>query len=898
MRKLWKAAIPLILGVGLMLGTLTTSAAPAEQFTDIQGHWARATLEKAYDDGILKGTSATTMSPNASITKAQAVTLLCRILRVSGQGDAAGLGIPSGAWYAGDAAHGVYLGLLDGEDAGTLDKPITRGEAFALFSAAFQNVRALPGREGLNSFSDAHFLTGEIAFAAENLIDSGVIIGSNGKLMWDKSLTRAEFVTMLYRIADTFLPAETYAGQAGKGAVLSGDAALTGVSGGDLWFDQTASSISLTDTSAEWAVVRSDELKELTLAGSGHIGTLVLAASQGDLDLTIPEEFDLSALTLGDGGGAVSVTGALPSVEVTGSGRTLTVNADPSRLVISGNGNTVTINNKNAPVDQIIIAGRNNSVILNGKADSLRVEGRDNTVSGSGKVTDTTLLTRYCQLDVSKGTVHQWDDYDLHNVKIRVDCPGSLPAGERLEATAHITYAPEEEGRLCTGAWVLNGETLQEAPIILGDPDPVSDIEVPYTHGLQQDATLQYVLTYENNDGDTFTAIGGGALFLETFDDLGLADASVQVIVPERLPAGETLHITAPVTSPENGKVCTGYWYVNGQLISYGRLTLGLSTPQLDYHYTYYYGMPATSDVTFKVTYTTEDGREQEISDTATVQIENYPDNGISGATAALNAPATLPSGNMLNVTANIHYLEAGKSCTAVWYVDGQAVSTQSIVLGTDTPTLSYKTNANSTSAAVKLVLSCTTQDGRQQTVEAAANVALQKGPTDQEVLSSVTSAYAGNYTLAWAQNHDYTPEVKTRWVNLKGYASKSKYLIWVNLTYQRVNIFEGSQGNWKLIRSCLCGSGKPSTPTIRGVFATTYKQNAWSYGSYYCGPVVRFYGGYAFHSRLEYWPMGSGRYYDARIGFPISHGCLRMYDDDIWFIYNNIPNGTTVVVH
>ena len=93
-------------------------------------------------------------------------------------------------------------------------------------------------------------------------------------------------------------------------------------------------------------------------------------------------------------------------------------------------------------------------------------------------------------------------------------------------------------------------------------------------------------------------------------------------------------------------------------------------------------------------------------------------------------------------------------------------------------------------------------------------------------------------------------------------------------------------------------GSGKPSTPTIRGVFAVTYKQSSWNYGSYYCGPVVRFHGGYAFHSRLEYWPMGSGRFYDGRIGFPISHGCLRMYDDDIWFIYNNIPGGTTVVVH
>ena len=75
MRKLWKAAVPLALSAGLMLSALTTSAAPAGQFADIQGHWAQATLEQAYRDGIMKGTSDSAMSPNNSITN-QAAHLL------------------------------------------------------------------------------------------------------------------------------------------------------------------------------------------------------------------------------------------------------------------------------------------------------------------------------------------------------------------------------------------------------------------------------------------------------------------------------------------------------------------------------------------------------------------------------------------------------------------------------------------------------------------------------------------------------------------------------------------------------------------------------------------------------------------------------------------------------
>ena len=908
MRTIWKAAIPLVLGAGLMLGSLTTAAAPADAFTDIRDHWAKATLTRAYDDGILKGTSATTMSPDASITKAQAVTLLCRILQVSGQGSTAGLQIPVDAWYAQDAAHGAYLGFLDGSDAGTLDLPITRGEAFRLFADAFQNVRALPDKNGLAKFKDGLSLTGETAFAAANLVDSGIVVGNGGSLLADLPLTRAEFVTMLYRFADTYSPAASYSGQAGKGVVLSGAAALENVTGNSLWFDQTASSVSLSDVTAQWAVVRSDQLSSLSLKGQGDIGTLVLAATESDTTLTVPPEFDLGTFTVGDGSGSVTVNGRpLAQVEVTGDNRTVTLNTNLETLAISGSGNTVTVNNTSGAVSKIILTGTKNTVNLNGSVENLRIEGRDNTVSGSGQVDTVDLFTRYYQVNVSNGALNPWANYDLSQVQVTLDAPTTLPAGNHLKAIARLTVPEGDQGKLCTGTWYLTGKKVQEAPVLPGSGNPVSDIEIDYTHDLQQNATLEFVLSNVNNDGETFQTKGSASLYLETFSDLGLADAAIRLVAPAKLAPGETLSVTAPISSPEAGKVCTGYWYVDGQEVASGPVTLGSGTPYLNYNFTYYYGMPAYSTVTCKVVYTTQDGRQQEISASAQVQVENYADYGSQGASMYLTSVPVLAPGETLEVKAKITS-PTGKACTGTWYVDGAKVSSQKFTTGKEVPTLTHKykyTEKMKTASEIKFVLSYTTQDGRTQEQSVSKTVTLQNydynyyhGPTDQEVLKMVTNAYAGNYTLAWAQNHDYSQDVKTRWVNLKGYSSKTKYLIWVNLTYQRVNIFQGSQGNWKLIRSCLCGSGKASTPTIKGVFATTYKQNAWNYGSYYCGPVVRFYGGYAFHSRLEYWPMGSGRFYDGRIGFPISHGCLRMYDDDIWFIYNNIPNGTTVVVH
>ena len=70
-------------------------------------------------------------------------------------------------------------------------------------------------------------------------------------------------------------------------------------------------------------------------------------------------------------------------------------------------------------------------------------------------------------------------------------------------------------------------------------------------------------------------------------------------------------------------------------------LTLGSGPATLVYRYDYYYGMPETSTVSYRLTYTTQDGRAQEVTGASQLTLENFPDNGIARATATLQA---LPS--------------------------------------------------------------------------------------------------------------------------------------------------------------------------------------------------------------------------------------------------------------
>ncbi|MDD7651431.1 MAG: S-layer homology domain-containing protein [Firmicutes bacterium] len=155
------------------------------------------------------------------------------------------------------------------------------------------------------------------------------------------------------------------------------------------------------------------------------------------------------------------------------------------------------------------------------------------------------------------------------------------------------------------------------------------------------------------------------------------------------------------------------------------------------------------------------------------------------------------------------------------------------------------------------------------------------------------------DYTQYW----DYSVGTKEGFVNQKGYSSSTGYLIWLSLKTQKVNIFQGSKGNWKLIRVCPCATGKNTTPTVSGVYSIIYKTYRWRFDEYVDGKYMEdysrvyyvsgFWGGQAFHSRLYY---ADDTLYDGTIGTPVSHGCVRMMDEDCRYIYESMPSGTTVV--
>ncbi|MCD8020523.1 MAG: fibronectin type III domain-containing protein [Clostridiales bacterium] len=153
------------------------------------------------------------------------------------------------------------------------------------------------------------------------------------------------------------------------------------------------------------------------------------------------------------------------------------------------------------------------------------------------------------------------------------------------------------------------------------------------------------------------------------------------------------------------------------------------------------------------------------------------------------------------------------------------------------------------------------------------------------------TIGYSGSKCIYTTKK--YSTEVKEAFVNYKGYSSKTKYLIWISHYTQQVSIFKGSKGNWKMIRTFICATGTASNHSPIGVYKITYKESGWYYTNSKELYVTHWCGRNSFHTRPLY---NDGTVKTATIGKPASHGCVRCYNQDAKYIYDNMPIGTTVV--
>ncbi|MDH4341346.1 MAG: L,D-transpeptidase family protein [Thermoleophilia bacterium] len=118
-------------------------------------------------------------------------------------------------------------------------------------------------------------------------------------------------------------------------------------------------------------------------------------------------------------------------------------------------------------------------------------------------------------------------------------------------------------------------------------------------------------------------------------------------------------------------------------------------------------------------------------------------------------------------------------------------------------------------------------------------------------------------------------------------------------IVYRGARRFEFWDGN-KLVRAGDVAVGKPGAETPLGLFYVTWKFNP------SIDPDWAILGAYAFetsaYSKLTDWPGGGivgmhGTPWPSLLGQAVSHGCVRVHNDNIEFLRNRVPLGTPVKI-
>ena len=128
-----------------------------------------------------------------------------------------------------------------------------------------------------------------------------------------------------------------------------------------------------------------------------------------------------------------------------------------------------------------------------------------------------------------------------------------------------------------------------------------------------------------------------------------------------------------------------------------------------------------------------------------------------------------------------------------------------------------------------------------------------------------------------------------------QGYSSATNYLILVNRTTHTVAIYTGSQGNWTTLKSFACTDG---VATPNGQF--TVGEHVYHFGEekgYTCWYATQITGEILFHSVL-YNVNSMTSIQDGSLGVTASHGCIRLDINNAKWIYENIPQGTKIVIY
>ena len=176
-------------------------------FTDVrESDWFYEDVVFAYENGLFAGTSDTTFSPNASMTRAMLVTVLYRlegeptVYGRSGFSD-----VQYNGYYEDAVTWAADNGIVNGTSTSTFSPNVnvTREQMAAiLYRYAQYKKYNTAASSSLNGFTDHASVSGYATASLEWAVAEKMVNGSAGKLMPTGNATRAQVAAILHRFVE------------------------------------------------------------------------------------------------------------------------------------------------------------------------------------------------------------------------------------------------------------------------------------------------------------------------------------------------------------------------------------------------------------------------------------------------------------------------------------------------------------------------------------------------------------------------------------------------------------------------------------------------------------------------------------------------------------------------
>lgn len=187
----------------------TVNISSGSEFGDITYHWAKSYINKLKDKGYISGISETLFSPDTTITRAEFIAIISRILNIQGPQNISSFDdVEPDKWYQSAIEGGVEAGIIDAHfitgNSFRPDAPIRRDEMASLLALSYKymNGEYYKATE-LDSFLDKDTVEAWAKPYMKVAVGSGLMFGDDtGNLRPQSTATRAEAAAMLLRFSE------------------------------------------------------------------------------------------------------------------------------------------------------------------------------------------------------------------------------------------------------------------------------------------------------------------------------------------------------------------------------------------------------------------------------------------------------------------------------------------------------------------------------------------------------------------------------------------------------------------------------------------------------------------------------------------------------------------------